>query len=132
MDFLNSMDLSQSGLTSQRQRMNPSHMNTTRTPNGGPYFTDRRPGNHLIWTGSWKTIRSGRCWKTAGISKWFSTPPTPMPTNSAEFGYVLIPNINVVQEEMGDLILGKRSYEANLTAATAAQNMALKSLDLPR
>jgi flagellar basal body rod protein FlgC len=33
---------------------------------------------------------------------------------------------------MVDMISSKGSYEANITAATAAQNMALKSLDLLR
>ena len=42
MNFLNAMDISSSGLTAQRNRMNLiamnlSHMHTTRTPDGGPY-----------------------------------------------------------------------------------------------
>jgi flagellar basal-body rod protein FlgC len=55
----------------------------------------------------------------------------PSHPDADEFGYVLTPNVNVVQE-MVDMISSKRSYEANITAATAAQNMALKSLDLLR
>ena len=42
MSFLNSFDISASGMTAQRQRLdiaaeNISNMNTTRTASGGPY-----------------------------------------------------------------------------------------------
>jgi flagellar basal-body rod protein FlgC len=55
----------------------------------------------------------------------------PSHPDADEFGYVLMPNINVVQE-MVDMISAKRSYEANITAATAAQSMALKALEILR
>ena len=40
-----------------------------------------------------------------------------------------MPNINV-SEEMVDMISAQRSYEANVTAISASQNMALKSLEI--
>jgi flagellar basal-body rod protein FlgC len=46
-----------------------------------------------------------------------------------ENGYVAYPDINVV-EEMTHLIAASRAYEANLTALTAAKDMAGKALEI--
>lgn len=46
-------------------------------------------------------------------------------------GYVLLPNVNIV-EEMVDMLRAVRSYEANITAFNAAKNMALKALEIGR
>jgi flagellar basal-body rod protein FlgC len=55
----------------------------------------------------------------------------PSHPDADQFGYVLMPNINVI-EEMVDMLSAKRSYEANVTAISASQNMALKALDILR
>lgn len=46
-------------------------------------------------------------------------------------GYVYLPNINPVTE-MVDMMTATRAYEANVTAMNAAKNMALKALDILR
>jgi len=46
-------------------------------------------------------------------------------------GYVLLPNINPI-EEMVNLLAAIRGYEANVTAFNAAKNMALKALEIGR
>ncbi len=46
-------------------------------------------------------------------------------------GYVLLPNINIV-EEMVDMLRAVRNYEANITAFNAAKSMALKALEIGR
>jgi flagellar basal-body rod protein FlgC len=46
-------------------------------------------------------------------------------------GYVVMPNVNPVTE-MVDLIDSSRSYEANVTAMSAAKQMFTKTLDLLR
>lgn len=46
-------------------------------------------------------------------------------------GYVVLPNVNIV-EEMVDMLRAVRSYEANLTAFNAAKHMALKALEIGR
>ena len=144
MDFLNAMDISQSGLTSQRQRMNMvamnlSHVNTTRTPDGGPYrrkvpifetapyFSGARGNRPRIEN----ELQDCQVREVVEDRRDFKLVYDPSHPDADEFGHVLMPNINVVQE-MVDLVSAKRSYEANITAATAAQSMALKSLDLIR
>lgn len=44
-------------------------------------------------------------------------------------GYVTYPDINIV-EEMIDLMIASRSFEANVTVINAAKQMVMKSLDI--
>jgi flagellar basal-body rod protein FlgC len=44
-------------------------------------------------------------------------------------GYVLLPNVNVVQE-MTDMITATRAYEANATAFNSTKSMLMKALEL--
>ncbi len=55
----------------------------------------------------------------------------PFHPDADEFGNVLLPNINVI-EEMVELLAAVRNFEANVAAFNAAKNMALKSLEIGR
>ncbi len=55
----------------------------------------------------------------------------PSHPDADEAGYVLLPNINVI-EEMVELLAAARHFEANVTAFNAAKSMALKSLEIGR
>jgi flagellar basal-body rod protein FlgC len=143
MNFMTAMDISSSGLTAQRSRMNLiamnlSHMNTSRTSDGGPY---RR--RQLVFAaepvysgvpGRFSTrldrqLEDVEVTEIVEDNRDFKMIFDPSHPDADEFGYVLMPNINVI-EEMVDMISAKRSYEANVTAVTASQNMALKSLEI--
>lgn len=144
MDFLNAMDISQSGLTAQRQRMNLvamnlSHINTTRTPDGGPYrrklaifetspYFSGASASRPRLAGELKDVQIREVMEDRRDFKLVFDPAHP---DADEFGYVLMPNINVA-DEMVEMISAKRGYEANITAATASQSMALKALELLR
>ncbi len=143
MNFLTAIDISASGLTAQRSRMNIiamnlSHMHTTRTPEGGPYrkrmpiFTaeqlQKGPGSSF----QQRLDRELEDVKVSDIvldRRDFQLVFDPAHPDADEFGYVRMPNINVI-EEMVDMLSAKRSYEANVTAVTASKNMALKSLEI--
>lgn len=143
MNFLNALDISSSGLSSQRTRMNLiamnlSHMQTTRTPEGGPYrrkmpVFDTQP----LFQGFRGNLRESLDRELEDVQvnevvqdrRDFKMVFDPSHPDADEFGYVLMPNINVV-EEMVDMISAKRGYEANVTAVKASQNMALKALDI--
>ncbi len=145
MNFLNALDISSSGLASQRTRMNLiamnlSHMQTTRTPEGGPYrrkmpVFDTQP----LFQGFRGNLRDSLDRELEDVQvnevvqdqRDFKMVFDPSHPDADEFGYVLMPNINVV-EEMVDMISAKRGYEANVTAVKASQNMALKALDILR
>ena len=145
MNFLNAMDISSSGLTAQRNRMNIiamnlSHMHTTRTPQGGPYRR-KMPvfAADPLFTGFNGKLKNNLDREMEDVQipeivedqRDFKMVFDPSHPDADEFGYVLMPNINVV-EEMVDMISAKRSYEANVTAVSASQNMALKALEILR
>ena len=44
-------------------------------------------------------------------------------------GYVLMPNVNTIQE-MTDMMSATRSYEANVTVINAVKGMAAKALEI--
>ena len=142
MNFLNALDISSSGLSSQRTRMNLiamnlSHMQTTRTPEGGPYrrkmpVFDTQPlfqGFRGKLESLDRELEDVQVNEVVQDRRDFKMVFDPSHPDADEFGYVLMPNINVV-EEMVDMISAKRGYEANVTAVKASQNMALKALDI--
>lgn len=148
MDFLTAMSASQSGMSAQRFRMNIISANlanaqTTRTPQGGPYRRQQvvfgaLPGQRTFE----QELRQQQVAqdvnplqvkvlgvvsdKRAPIMKYDPSHP-----DSNDQGFVAMPNINPT-EEMVDLMLATRSYEANVAAFNATKMMALKSLDIGR
>ena len=146
MSFLNSIDVSASGLTAQRLRLdvisqNIANINTTRTENGGPYrrktviFEERRGGQPFSQILSEKTgdqTRGGvRVSRIAEDDNPFELAYDPGHPDANEEGYVAMPNVNVVTE-MVNMISASRSYEANVTAMNAMKSMAAKALEIGR
>nr|WP_231699354.1 flagellar basal body rod protein FlgC [Limnochorda pilosa] len=135
-----SMDVSASGLTAERLRMdliasNLANAETTRTPEGGPY---RRLMAILVpeptQTGREPQSRKGGGVRVQAVVR-DPNPPRLVyqpdhPDADAE-GYVAYPNVNPVTE-MVDLITATRAYEANVAAFNAAKGMALKALEIGR
>ena len=124
-------DISASGLSAQRARLdiiasNIANVETTRTPNGGPYrrlqaiFASQpeRPGG-VEMIGIVTDPREPRRVYQPGHPEADSQ------------GFVAYPNVNIV-EEMVDLVSAARSYEANAAAFNAAKSMAQRALDLGR
>ncbi len=145
MDFLSSMKVSSSGLSVQRKRMetissNLANIETTRTPEGGPY---RR--KDLVITALPLENDFGQSLTRemqSNINRVVVTDIVedqeeprleyqPNHPDANELGYVAKPNINLMSE-MVDLMTATRSYEANVTAINAAKNMALRAIDLGR
>lgn len=128
---MDSFDISASGLTAQRTRLNVTagniaNVETTRTPAGGPYrrlqpvfaARGRNPGGVEV-VGIATDPRDPRRVYQPGH-----------PDADAE-GFVAYPNVKVV-EEMVDLVSATRSYEANAAAFNAAKSMAQRALELGR
>ncbi len=127
------MDISASGLSAQRIRMNViaaniANVQTTRTPQGGPY---RR--KEVVFANVLGDVEAeGRGVKVTGIfpdSSPFKSIYNPGHPDANSQGYVKIPNIDIVTE-MIDMISATRSYEANVTAFKSAQGMILKALEI--
>ncbi len=140
--FLKSIDISSSGLTAERVRMdiisnNIANANVTRTGDGGPYKRQMpvfslRDNNSRFFTGKNinNSIPAGVA--VAGITEDNGEPRMvydPAHPDSDERGYVAYPNVNVVRE-MVDMITCSRAYEANVTAMNSAKNMILRALEI--
>ncbi len=144
MDFLTSMQIGASGLTAQRQRMdaiasNLANIETTRTPEGGPYKR-----KDVIFTalplvpfsGTLNDALADQVRKVAVTEVVEDQSPPIMVYNpnhpdANREGYVAMPNINLM-EEMVNLINATRSFEANVQSINAAKSMALRAIDLGR
>ncbi len=148
MDFLTAMETSSSGLAAQRYRLNVIASNiansqTTRTPEGGPYrrrdvIFGALPAPRTFEQ-ELRSLMDGRTddpihVKVLGVAI-DERPPIlrydPSHPDSNDEGYVAFPNINPVQE-MVNLSLASRSYEANVAAFNAAKSMALKAMEIGR
>lgn len=146
MGFLDALRASASGLSAQRVRMkliasNLANVNTTRTPEGGPYqrrepifsaaspradsFQDllnSRQQGEVVEVQTVGVVKDGR----EPIMKYEPDHP-----DADENGFVAMPNISVT-EEMVNLVSASRSYEANIAAVKATKNMVLKALEIGR
>ncbi len=143
MSFMDGMNVSASGMTAQRLRLdiisqNIANVNTTRDENGNVYrrktvvFSEKDVtpfGDILMKTAG----TAGNGVKVTQISEDMESALRkvydPSHPDADEEGYVSYPNVNVVQE-MTDMIDATRSYEANVTAFNATKNMALKGLEV--
>ena len=141
--IFNAMDVSASGMTAQRTRMdvisqNIANVNTTRDENGDVYKRqtvvfqenanvsfDTKLSNKLSpYKAKGVKIRAIVEDNSEGIMSYEPNHP-----DADENGYVTYPNVNTVTE-MTNLIDASRSYEANATAFNAAKAMAAKGLEL--
>ncbi len=140
MDFITNFKIIGTGLAAQRAKMdvvtsNLSNVNTTRTPEGGPY---KRKivvlGTEQIESGGFgDRLRDaiqgvavkGVVEDNQGMKKVYD----PSHPDADASGYLTMPNVNVVSE-MADMIMANRGYEACVTAFDASKNMALKTLDI--
>ncbi len=143
MAFLQSLNISGSALTAQKFRMNIISQNianaqTTRTAEGGPYVKKnvvlRSSDTGLSFPGALRkaTAILGVEVSSVGASGDAATPVyDPDHPDADENGYVLMPNVDTV-EEMIDMMMATRSYEANITAFNAVKAMAAKALEIGR
>ncbi len=149
MDLISSMEISASGLSAQRTRLNIISQNlanayVTRTKEGGPYrrkvtvFSAVPFVSHLTRAIDTPPYPPGRDPRRGvfvqGIyqdNEEFKRVYDPSHPDADENGYVLYPNVDVVTE-MTNLIQASRSYEANVTAVNASKAMAVKALDIGR
>ena len=144
MDIFTALDLSGSGLSVQRTRMNIASSNlanaqTTRTENGGPY----RRMDPIVSTVAFDNELSGQLGigedAVAGAevsdivedqSRGRRVYSPGHPDADGE-GFVLFPNVNPVFE-MVNLMSASRGFEANATAMEMTKTMAQRALDLLR
>lgn len=143
MGVFSGMDISSSGMTAQRTRLdiiaeNIANVNTTRDAEGHIYnrksviFMEKDYASfHETLLGTAGHVGKGvkitdiiEDTETAGRLVYDPTHP-----DANEDGYVMYPNVNTVTE-MTDMIDASRAYEANVTAFNASKAMQLKALEI--
>jgi len=141
--FLSSFNITGSGLTAQRLRMdvisqNIANARVTRTENGGPYRRKMVVLSSIdSESGSFASAFQKASAGGVQVDQIFEDPSELVPTyepdhpDANEEGYVMYPNVNTAQE-MIDMLGASRAYEANVTAFNAVKAMALKALDIGR
>lgn len=145
MDFITGMRVTSSGMTANRMRMNTiasnlANINTTRTPEGGPYrrkdvvfesIPDAKSFGEIL-TGPESTAQ-----QRVQVSDVLVDTKAPLlkyepnHPDANEEGYVAYPNIDMMSE-MTNMIQATRAYEANVSAMSAVKDMALTSLEIGR
>lgn len=145
MDFLSSLNISGSGLTAQKLRMdvisqNIANAEVTRTENGDPYRRKMVVLSSINGGSSFReALDRATKVKTSGvqvqsvIEDQSALVPVYNPNHpdADEEGYVMLPNVNTAQE-MIDMLGASRAYEANITAFNATKSMVLKALEIGR
>ena len=141
MNFLKSFDISFSGLSAQRQRLdiishNLANIETTRTEEGGPYrrkIVVMRPGDSTMDFSSTLNDALGGVEIDDVVEDPtpFEQEYAPSHPDADEDGYVLKPNVDLFVENV-NMLMAKRSFEANVSAVKAVREMTLKALEIGR
>ena len=148
MAFLSSLDISGSGLTASRLRMdviseNISNAETTRTDNGGPYRRKIVEYQCADDDASFRSLLDGQIASSSAPSALKGVEVTGITEDQTPFneeydptnpdanaqGYVQKPNVDLVKETV-DMMAVTRAYSANLTALNAVKSMASKALEI--
>ncbi len=147
MSLFGSMNVSASGMTAQRLRMdtisqNIANVNTTRGADGQPYRRKTVVFEEITQNNNFKNMLNrylddaGKVGgvKVSSISEDnapFIKTYDPNHPDADGDGYVSLPNVNTI-EEMTNLISANRSYEANITAFNATKSMISSALNIGR
>ena len=149
MSLFNGLNISASGLTANRMRMdvvssNIANANTTRAQQvNGEWVPYRRKSVELTQSGNspfanhLQTAVQKESAKVSGVTVTrirddqtpFNLSYDPANPDADENGYVQLPNVDPIKE-MVDLMSATRSYEANVTALNASKNMFMKALEI--
>lgn len=144
MSMFNAMNVSASGMTAQRVRMdiisqNIANVSSTRGANGDVYSRQlvvMEEKNSLPFASVLSKTMGNHCAGGVKVTQIVKDTESeykqvydPSHPDADENGYVTYANVNTVTE-MTDLIDASRAYEANITAFNAAKSMALKGLEV--
>jgi len=145
LDIFSTMNISASGMTAQRMRLdviadNIANAETTRTDEGGPYrrknvvfqeVLNKAMGVRGLSTNTLATDQLGGVHVDSIVEdqRPFKLVYDPAHPDANEEGYVQMPNVNVLRE-MIDLINAQRSYEANVSSINATKAFASAALGI--
>lgn len=137
MNLISGIDVTGSALNAQKTRLdivaqNIANAQTTRTPSGGAYqrqivsFETELIRQQGATGASLQSVRVGNIGTDRTPGQQVYNPQHP---DAGADGLVTMPNVNL-SYEMVDLITASRAYEANLSVAKNARQMAMKTLQI--
>ena len=140
MDIIDTFNISGSGLTAQRVRLqsvasNMANARTTRSADGSHYqrrvpVLESMPidpfGDMMDQELATAEVAEVRVYDTPGIRRFDPTHP-----DADGQGYVTMPDINILHE-MVDMMTASRTYEANANVVDVTKDMAMKALEIGR
>ena len=145
MSFLNALNISASGMTAERMRLdiaaeNIANINTTRTENGGPYRRKMvvfEPIEENSFASAFRSELSRQSSNGGGVRvaqivedpSDFRMVYNPEHPDADENGYVQMPNVDLLKETV-DSMAASRANDANLTAFNTIKTMASKALEI--
>jgi flagellar basal-body rod protein FlgC len=136
MDLISGIDITAGALAAQKTRLdivaqNIANAQTTRTPGGGPYQRQVVSfETELI-----KQTEGGSALQSMHVGSITADPTPgqsvydPQHPDAGPDGTVKMPNVNLAYE-MVDLLSASRAYEANLSFAKNARELAMKTIDI--
>jgi len=146
MDLLQSLKISATGLSAHRTKMNViaenlANSETTKTEEGGPYRrkmviyrddpveTFKNTLNQEMGSGK-RTYTGVKVDDIVKSQEDFRLVYNPAhPDADPATGYVAMPNVDVLTE-VADMMVARRSYDANVTALENTKAMVLKALEI--
>jgi flagellar basal-body rod protein FlgC len=143
MDFESALKISGSGMSAQRTWMNVlsanlANVNTTKTASGKPYerrtvIYESSPAvetfDQALNDSLEEELQGVRVANIVSDKRDFRQVYDPGHPDADANGVLQMPNITAV-EEMTNMVIASRSYEANLTALNNAKLMALKAIEI--
>jgi flagellar basal-body rod protein FlgC len=130
--LFNIFNISGSGMTAQAQRLNVVASNlanaeSTTGPDGLPYHAKQVVFSTTSFAGqTGEGVRVSEVVENAAPLKAVYDPKHPM---ANEQGYVMLPNVNPV-EEMVNMISASRSYQNNVDVMNTSKALLLKTLNI--
>lgn len=137
MSLINSLAISDSALTAERLQMdvisnNMANVDTTRTPEGGPYKAEEVYLTPANVEGSQANGLPNAGVQVAAVISDNRAPRMvydPSNPQANRQGYVAYPNVDPTTE-MTNMMAATRAYQANITVANDEKSMAERALDL--
>lgn len=138
MDFMKSFQISASGLSAQRKRMdviseNLANIETTRTETGGPYrrkmiamSADPVGGFDEVFGAQMEGVRVDDIVEDNSDFKKVYDPAHP---DADKDGNLSKPNVDLVVE-MTNMLMARSAYSANVAAMKSTRQMVLKALEI--
>jgi flagellar basal-body rod protein FlgC len=141
--FQTTLRISAAGMSAQRHRLNViasnlANLQTTRTPEGGPYqrkdvVFQAKPlvdsQNESFMESGQENPLSVEMVKVITDSRPPIMKYQPEHPDADPQGYVAYPNVNAI-EEMVNMLSATRSYEANLTMIKTTKDMVNKTIEI--